>query len=195
MNWDVGISPRERKMLIGGALAIGGIIGGTRGLPWWRNQRESAAEEAREAKIQVETARTITRNRSLLRDSAAARARRYVDLGNRVLRGRVTGAAGAELSAAVAAAAEDAGLRLASIQVQPDSVRLGDFVRVSVRADFCGDVRGISNLLRELERGPLILNIRQLGIAQPEPLADDTRPETLRSHVVVEALALSSGGR
>jgi hypothetical protein len=148
--------------------------------------------EARNANTRVTAARALIASRATLQDSGVARSRRYLALATRILPGRSSTAAGAELTALVSGAAQGAGLRLASVQVQPDTVRLGVFVRVAVRADFSGDVKGLSNLLLSLERGPLMLRVRELSIAQAEPAGDDSRPEVLRSHVVVEALALSS---
>jgi hypothetical protein len=60
------------------------------------------------------------------------------------------------------------------------------FAPVSVRIDATADVRGLTNLLTRLERGPTLLVVRALSITQPEPNAE---MEALAVELTVEGLS------
>jgi hypothetical protein len=189
----VSLSPRDRRALAIGALAIAGIVGLGRGLPawrqWLRETRTSAAE------LTAELARA-ERSVSLIRatrDTLVARNRRFLDLGPALIAGETPAAAGATLATLVSGIASSVGVRTAAVQVRPDTVGKEIFTRVAVRADLVGDVQGLTALIAALERGPALLSVRDLSITQPEPAAPADRAEVLRAQILVEGLALGRG--
>ncbi|HEX6053627.1 MAG TPA: type II secretion system protein GspM [Gemmatimonadaceae bacterium] len=185
-------SARDRLTVIIGAVTIVLLLGGSRAIPWWRRAHREVTVAAADARERLAFEQSLLRSERAARDSATARSRRYLALAPRILPGRSPAIAAAELAAMVSGAAQGSGLRVGAVQVQPDTTRLGVFARVAVRAQVTGDVRGVSALLLTLERGPLVLNIRELSLAQLDAGADDTRPEMLRGEMLVEALSLAA---
>lgn len=195
------LSARDRRTLLAGASVVGGLIALARGLPAWRawdaDARASAAELTAE---RVRAERSVAGERSTVR-AFRERAARYVALAPAVVPGPTPAAQAAALGAIVSGAAQGAGLKLGAVQVAVDSAASGDarrraaapsaFARLRVRADATGDVKGITDFLLALERGPALLRVRGLAVTQPEPAAPPERAEALRVEVVVEGLGLA----
>ena len=187
----VRLTPRDRRVLTVGAISCAALAMGARGIPalmrWTRDSRAAAAqlvgEEAR--------ARTSIARAAETRDTLAARNARYLALAPRLLDGETAAGAGGTLASIVSGAATASNVRLGSVQIRADSTRRGAFTSVAVRADLTGDIRGISEMLATLEKGPALLAVRELSITQPEPAAGDDRAEVLRAEVVVEGLMLT----
>jgi hypothetical protein len=105
-----------------------------------------------------------------------------------VLTNAAPAAAGGMLASMLSDAAAEAGMRVASIQVRPDTARRNGYMRIGVRGDLVGDVVGLRQLLTALEGGMTLLSVRELSIAQPELTPAPDRPETLRVQLLVDAL-------
>lgn len=184
-----GLERRERRVLVAGAVVIAAALTATRGVPaWWRwtqGVRASASE------TEVEAAR-VERSVGLLPatlDTLEQRKERFVALAPDLLSGRDATQAAVALTALVSQAAQAAGMQLGALSVSHDSAGDGLLKTVAVRGDARGDVHGVMAFLGTLERGPLLLAVRDLAISQAEPAAPASRPEELRVQFRVEGLA------
>lgn len=207
---SLAISRRDRRTLLAGTGTLVALVALAKGLPAWRawdaDVRAAAAETVAEA------ARAERRVLALpaLRDTLAARNARYLDLAELIVPGEGPAAAAGELGAFVSGSATAADLAVGAMQVRVDTAdaapaspppvaiaRPADrprsaspFARVSVQGDLTGDVFGLTSFLADIERGPMLLAVRELAITQPEPGAPADRPEMLRVLFVVEGIAL-----
>lgn len=186
-----GMRQRDRRALIVGVVCIGTLVGFSRGLPAWREWRHDVREEALAAITERARAEALLTMRRAIEDSLAARNERFVSLAPALLGGGSPAAAGATLAGLVSGAAATSGVRLGAVQIRPDTASSSAFTRISVRADAMGDVRGVTNMLSALERGPTLLAIRSLAIDQPDPAATSEQMEALRVTLVVEGLMLT----
>lgn len=181
------IVSRDRRALAAGVVVVL-LVASARGLPalrrWQADVRDSSAALTQEA---ARARMTVARERTT-RDSLAARQRRFIALAPLLLRGETPAMASATLASLISTAATAASVRLGPVQVQADTVARGVFSRVGARAEITGDVRGVSAFLSTLERGPTLVAVRELTIAQLEPAAAADRAEALHVAVAVEAL-------
>jgi hypothetical protein len=187
------IASRDRRVLVAGVVVVVLLVAFARGLPalrrWHADVRDSSAaltQEAARARMTVARARTT-------RDSLAARERRFIALAPLLLRGETPAMGSATLASLISTAATAASVRLGPVQVQADTIARGVFSRVGVRAEITGDVRGVSAFLSILERGPILVAVKELTIAQLEPAAAADRAEALHVAVAVEALMVRRG--
>ena len=185
------LSRRDRRTLVvGGAVVVGLLLFG-RLLPAWRDWEREVRASASELRAEVRRAEREAAYVELARDSLAARNVRYLALAPRLVGSGSATSVAASLSALVADAAMTAGTRLGATQLQTDSSTMGPFTRVGVRGELTGDVRGVTSFIAGLERGPVLLAVRELSITQPEPGAPADRMEALTVHFLVEGLALA----
>jgi len=182
------LTAREHRVLVAGAVAICLMVGTTKGLPAWRRWHAQTAASAEESTAALARASAAVAGRRVLRDTLRSRRDRLVALAPMLLAGDSPAAAAASLAGVLSDAAADAGVQLGAVQLRTDTAHAGVFTRVSVRANATGDVRGITELLQVVERGPTLLKVRELAITQPEPAAGADRPEALRLEIVVEGL-------
>ena len=189
----LALARRDRRALVAGGAAVAVLVAASRLVPLWRVWTDDARATAAELTAAVREARAAARLAPALRDSLAARRRRYAGLAPRLVAGDARTAA-ATLAGVVSGAAGSAHLQLGAVQLRPDSSSGGIFARVSVRGDATGDVRGLAAFIATLERGPRLLAFRELAVSQPDPAAPPDRVEALRLEFVVEGLALRRGG-
>ena len=191
------MSARDRRALSFGAIAILVAVAVARGVPAIAAWSATSVVSAREVVAEAERAgRSVTGARALT-DTMSARSARFVALAPLLLDGSSAAMAGATLASLVSGAAAASNAKLGSVQVGPGAVA-GDssgkvrntFARVSVRASLTADVRGLSQFLLALERGPTLLAVEEMSITQPEPAAERSRPEILQVDLVVAGLAL-----
>ncbi|HEU4557047.1 MAG TPA: type II secretion system protein GspM [Longimicrobium sp.] len=186
------ITPREKRTLAAGALAVALLVGVGRGLPAWREWKDAAVARARLQTERAADAEASVRGLRTRIDTVEARQRRLAELAPALLDGTTPAASGASLSALLSGAAARAGVRLNSVQVIPDSAAEGaTFVRIALHADATGDIAGVTRMLSLLEGGPELLAIRQLSITQPDLAGQG--PEQLHAELTVEGLALAGG--
>jgi type II secretion system (T2SS) protein M len=184
-----GISHRDRRTLIVGALSMGSIVAAGRGLPAlraWESSRTTAATEARDQLALAETGAGRLRE---VRDSATARWRRLNALRSPLLSGATPEAAASTLASLLEKLADEEGVDVETVMLRPDSVVRFDLVRVAVRLTAESDVEGLLGFLFAVETQTEPLAIRELSVTQPEPAALPSKPEALRFEVVVQTLA------
>jgi hypothetical protein len=187
-------STGERRTLVRGAFGILAILALGHGIPRLREWRSTQLEAAALLANTHREALSATQRLSGIRDSLNARNVRYLALAPRVLPGRTAGAAAAGLTAMVTGAATGANVRIGSVQALPVGVARRDtlqaFRRVRVRFAGTGDLIGLQRMLLTLERGPLLLHVRELSIIQAAVNASDDQPDALEVAIVVEGLAI-----
>lgn len=186
------LASRDLRTLLAGAGTCLALAFTARGMPallrWTRDVRSAAAQTVAErARARESIARA-----GLTAESLRARNGRYLALAPQLLDGETAAGAGGALAALVSAGAASNDVRLGSVQIRADTGSPGVFTRISVRADVTGDVHGLAGLLATIEKGPPLLAIREISLAQPEPAAGDDRPEALRAELVIEGLMLTA---
>jgi hypothetical protein len=184
------IGREQRVLVIGGGFVLALVVLG-RGVPTllrWHAESRSTVSELRG---QVARADQLVGTATAVRDSATMRGRRLIALAPLLLDGTTSSAATATLASLVSGAAAKANIRLGSLQLAVDSSHDDTFARVSVRGNATGDVRGLSSLLTQLERGPTLLAVRELSIFQSDPTTPSDQIETLQMEFVIEGLSLA----
>lgn len=185
------ISPRDRRTLAAGLLAILLLVLFSRSLPAWRRWDAGAHASAAEMAGEAARAERMAEELPATLDSLQARGARLAALGPAVLEGGSPAASGAVLAALVSGSAARAGVQIGSVEVRPDTASAGTFVRVAVRADGTGDLGAITRMLVLLEGAPELLAVRETAISQPAPGGPADQPEALRLELLVEGLALA----
>lgn len=187
-------SNRERRVLVIGGALIVGMLALSRGLPrwlaWQRDARGLAAGMVAEVARSEATARSLEEKL----DSLEARKSRFLELAPLLLDAESPSKAAGALTALVSGAAQAAGVRVATIRVNIDTVDNALLRRIRVSAEFEGDVRGVATMIAALERGPELLAIRELTITQRDPAGPPDRPETLGVLLQVHGLAIDRTG-
>lgn len=192
----LSISKRERRMLAGGVVVIGGVLASAHGIPAWLSWKREASADAAKVIADASEARERVLGLETVLDSLEQRKARFGALAPLfVAVGSPTAAAGT-LASLVSGASQIAGVEVGALHVLTDTAAARSVKRVSVRAELAGDIRGITALLLALERGPALLAVRELSITQPEPGAGDDRPERLQVQLLVEGLVFdgAAGG-
>jgi hypothetical protein len=185
----LGISRRDRRTLFVGASVIAPLLALTRGLPTWLAWSHEITLSAFEMAAEAERAEASARALPALQDSLARRGERFVELGSVVVPGETPAVAAGSLAGIVADLAARANVELGPLSLKVDSMDTALLTRVSASGSLTGDIRGVSEWLNALERGPKLLAVRTLSISQAEPAAPADRPESLRVEFVIEALA------
>lgn len=179
---------RERRVLALGIASIALILALGRGVPVWLERSVTIRTSAASLVAKAERARASVAHFQVTRDSLGARKRRLLALAPHMATGETPAVAGAKLASLIATTATESNLRLGSVQVRPDSGTEAVFTRVTVRAEGTGDVRGVTDFVRALERGPKLLAVRSFSVSQPEPNAPSDRVEALHLELTVESL-------
>jgi hypothetical protein len=182
-----------------GATAIAALILLTKGVPAWHAWQRDAEAGAIELAADAARSDAAIAAYPLLHDSLRVRSARLQSLDSTIVTGMDPASAAASLATMVSDAATDAGVKLGAVQPrvdsEPHSLGTNDapshqaFAHVSVRGDVNGDVVALTQFLADLERGPVLLAVRELSITQPEPSAPGSRMETLHADFTVVGLA------
>jgi Type II secretion system (T2SS), protein M subtype b len=184
------LSKHDRRVLLVGLVCIAALLLASRGIPAWRSWQSEKRAAASKLASEVARSERSVRMRRALADSLERRGARLLALAPALLNGETPAAAAGTLAGLISGAAATSGVRLGAVQVRPAATAPGAFARVAVRANAIGDVRGLVELLATLERGPTMLVVRELAVAQPEPATPAEAAEALRFEFVVEGLAL-----
>jgi hypothetical protein len=187
----IAMSPRDRQVAVLGAIAIGLLVGVSRGFPAWRQWDAEARTSAVELTQEAERARVSVAHRRSTHDSLMARKGRFLALAPLLVAGASSAMGSASLASLISTTAMASNVRLGPLQVSVDTVARGVFTRVSARGEITGDVRGLGAFLSTLERGPTLLAVREIAISQLEPAATPERAEALRVTLTVEGLMLT----
>lgn len=195
MSASARSSRRERRTVAIGLTTIAAIVGIGRGVPAWRTWSTETVASAREIQTELNRSRADVHGAKTASDSLAVRTARLDSSAHVYLEGRTPTAAAAGLASALSRIAETAGVRVASIGARVDSSSTSS-VRAIASLNVVGDVRALTRLLAGVERGPLLLSVASVSVAQSEVAAGDDRAEALRIEMSVEGLvAPAAGGR
>lgn len=186
------MTPRDRRALFMGAIAIGIAVLGLRVLP-------AAARRVTDARVVLrERATLLARTREemsslpTLRDSAAVLSQALIALAPQVLSGSTSAEAGADLSGRMNLAASRAPARIERIDALPDSSGDGRLGRVRVHGVLETDVRGLVALLRAFDAGAEVLRLDDLRVQAPDPGTAQRGPEILKVEITVSGWYLKS---
>jgi hypothetical protein len=137
--------------------------------------------------------RTNVRGAGAVFDSATLVRKDLAALAPRLLSGRSSAEATADLiSRLTAAAAGSATLEHAD--PAEDSTRVVWIRRVTVRAAFESDMRGALTLLHAIARQPAVLTVRAIRIVAPDPGSADAAPEILKIETTVSGWYITTPG-
>lgn len=185
------LGQRDVRALLAGAGAVATILLAVRGVPLYFAWTQEARAEDTEARTAAARERALVADAGAANDSAVVRGRRMIALAPAVLSGDTPNSASATLAGLLSGAAAQSGVRLSSVQMHGDSLSHDVFTRIAAHLEATGDIRGITQLLAVLERGPTLLAITSLAITQPDPNAGDDRIEALRLELDVQGLMLN----
>jgi Type II secretion system (T2SS), protein M subtype b len=183
------MTSRDRRTLTVGVSVIAGLFATTRAAPAlraWTNGRQ--AESIRASQL-LAASSIDPRELSAARDTLAARTARLAALDSLVPRAGSASAAVAKLASTLEDLADSCSVRVAAIQLRPDSTLAGGFTEVSARLNGTADVTGLAALLRAIAESSAPLVVRELAVTATEPSAPTSKPEALRFDVLVAGLA------
>lgn len=115
---------------------------------------------------------------------------RVLALADRLVPGRTEPEAQAELLARVESAIIHSGATVELSDAVPDSVGFGRLRRVTARAVWQSDLRGVLQLMRQLEFGPTLLTVEQVRLSLSQVVAPG-QAEQIRADMVVEGWYLA----
>jgi len=179
------VTPRDRRALLVGGIAVVAAVLGLRVLPWAVRRVTTAHAVLRERATLLARTRDEMATLPELRDSAAVLSQALVALAPQVLSGSTAAEAGADLSGRMNLAASRAPAKVERIDPLPDSSgdeRLG---RVRVHAALETDVRGLIALIRAIDTGDEVLKLDELRVEAPEPGTVQRGPEILKVEITV----------
>ena len=179
------MTPRDRRALLVGGIAIGGAVLGLRVLPWTVQRVTAAQAVLRERATLLARTREEMASLPRLRDSANVLSQALLALAPQVLSGSTPAEAGADLSGRMNLAASRAPAKVARLDPLPDSSGAGRLGRVRVHAALETDVRGLIALIRAIDGGDEVLKLDELHVESPEPGTVQRGPEILKVEVTV----------
>jgi len=189
------IPDRQRRSLLVSVTVLLSLMVALRGVPLWHRLAREILDGASEASAEVRRAEASIAAEKSIRTSLEQLRPQYQTLAPLILRSVTVSDASAALVECVTDAADQAGVRVVSIQVRDDTTRKRSFAVVALRAQLLGDARGIMEMLTELEKGSVLLGIRELTVMQPDPVGAPNRPETLNVDLIADALATARSTR
>jgi hypothetical protein len=189
------ISGRDRRTLIVGCATLVLLIGASRGAPALRDALARRVAIQAALRRRLAAARAAGRMMPALRDSLVARRTRLAALNAHVITASTPAAASAMLGALVERIADDANIKVSSLDLRSDSVAKSSTTRLSLRMTAEGDAAGLGTFLTAVEQRPEAMVVRQLSISQGDATASDDRVEVLRFDVTIDGLALVSADR
>ena len=133
----------------------------------------------------VQRMRSDVRSVNALADSAAVVRRSFVALAPRILAGGTESAAMADLTGRLNLLAAAHATTLGRTETVPDSARVGWLRRITVRAVFESDLRGVLETLDAAAHGPVVLAIRSVRLAASDPASADAAPEVISAEATV----------
>lgn len=179
---------RDMRTFLFGIICIVSMLGIGKGLPVLIATHRRTSAQLRMSRHMLAQDRQVVASRGEILKSLDNTGTAFLGVSPAFLKGATASQAAATLASVVADAADANGVHLSSLQPQNDSVARSLIVPVSVHVSGTGDVRGVSGMLRDLENGVPLIDIRQLIIAQPDPSATADHMEAL--HVELTARGL-----
>jgi len=179
------MTPRDRRALLVGGIAVAGAVLGLRILPWAVRRETAAHAILRERATLLARTREEMASVPKLRDSAAVLSQALVALAPHILSGSTSAEAGADLSGRMNLAASRAPAKVERMDPLPDSSGDGRLGRVRVHAALETDVRGLVALIRAIDGGDDVLKLDELRVEALEPGTVQRGPEILKVEVTV----------
>ena len=181
----------RRAVMLGGFVVIGAVLL-LRALPWSVRSALGAEAGLRDRVALLARARADLADASVLRDSAVQLGQALVSLAPKILSGNSAAEATADLSGRVNLAVAGHQAKLERVDPVPDSPGAGRLRRVTLRAGFECDVRGLAGVLEALEFGKLVVSLRELRVTAVDAGSPDRMPEVLRGEMTVAGWYLPS---
>ena len=179
---------RDVRTLLIGVVCVGSMLLVGKVIPRMIAKRRAADTQLRLTRAEVAQDRKIISHRKGTLKSLDETTTEFLGLSSAFLKGSSASQAAAALASVVADAADANGVHLSSVQPEADSANRTLLVPVIVHASGTGDVRGVSGMLRDLEGGEPLSEVRQLTIAQSDPAAPADRMEALHIEFTVRGL-------
>ncbi len=183
------IEATDRRTLLVGAVIVATILLLGRGLPRVRAWEASGLAAAAAAERAVGYARRTVALDAAIQSAAAIEERIQATAAPALFPGQTPDEAAAGLIRLLGEEADAAGVRITSNAVRADTMFEEAYAIIAARVIATTDVRGLAEWLHQLERGPMLLRVRELTVTQPDPAADDRMPESLNISALVEGLA------
>jgi hypothetical protein len=180
---------RDRRALGLGAALIVPLIVGARGLPAASAWQSAYVERARERIAARDRGEEATRVLPTLRAALAEQRSRLARSGAALADGGPPAAAAATLGSLVDQIANDAGIRVVSLELHAETGAHADLVPLGVRLIAVSDIAGLMALVRAVDGARVPLAIRELDVTAADPASADDRAEVLRLDLVITSLA------
>jgi hypothetical protein len=185
------VTSRDRRALALGGFSIALALLLLRVLPWTVRHAVAAEAGLQQRAALLARARTDLADAGVLRDSAFQLGQALVGLAPRILSGRSSAEAVADLSGRVNLAASGHQAKLERVEPVPDSAAAGRLRRATLRATFECDVRGLVGVLQGLELGKVALAVRELRVTAVDVGSPEKSPEILRVELAVSGWFLA----
>jgi len=189
------VTPRDRRALLLGGIAIAGAVLGLRVVPWGVRRVIAVNATLHERATLLARTREEIASLPLLRDSAAVLSQALVALAPQVLSGATPAEAGADLSGRMNLVAARAPAKLERLDPLPDSSSTGRLGRVRVHAALETDVRGLIALIRAIDAADEVLTLDELRVEAREPGSVQRGPEILTVEITVSGWYIMARSR
>lgn len=156
--------------------------------------RRATSSQLRTARSELTQDSEVVARRGVVTKSLDDITTTFFGLAPAFLKGDAASQGAATLASVVSDAADANGVHLSSLQPGVDSSAHTLVVPVVVHVSGTGDIRGVSGMLRDLESGVPLVEIRQVMIAQPDPAAPPERMEALHVEFTVRGLYIRVPG-
>jgi type II secretory pathway component PulM len=164
--WSRRLSPRERRILIAGALvSASALLAVWVVLPFverWQFREESiATQRARLMQLQ-----SLIQEQSGLRQSLASRQRAHPSVRARLLTGSTPALAASDLQALLQRYADQSQVNLDRVDpvAEPGAPQKGELPAIPVRLTGQGDIYGLTALLNNVQHGEKLLVVDELSV-------------------------------
>lgn len=189
-----GRMSRDLRTLMFGTACIGLMLLMGKVIPAVVISRRATSSQLGTARSELSQDREVVARRGEVAKSLDGITTTFLGLAPAFLKGDAASQGAATLASVVSDAADANGVHLSSLQPGADSSARTLVVPVVVHASGTGDIRGVSGMLRDLEGGVPLVEIRQVMIAQPDPNGPPDHMEALHIDFTVRALYMRVPG-
>ncbi len=179
---------KDMRTLIMGVVSIAGIVIAGKGIPTFLVSRRGEVSQLRITRNALSQDRLIVARRGYILESLDKTTTAFLGVSPAFLKGSSASQAAAMLASVIADAADANGVHLSSLQPGVDSSSHSLIVPIVVGVSGAGDIRGVSGMLRDLEGGMPLVDVRQITIAQSDPNAPASQMETLHIELTARGL-------
>jgi hypothetical protein len=189
------MTPRDRRAVtIAGAIVAAAVLGLRVG-PWSVRSYRALQEEVAARSAVLARMRDAIGEAEALGDSSEVVRQAYLALAPRILSGDTEAAALASLTGHLGAVADRSRTTLERADALPDSTQVGGIRRVTIRASFEGDTRGLTAALRAIDTNPIALSTGAVRVVAPDPASAGVAPEVLKGEILISAWYSERGAR